>query len=402
VLVSINPDSLLLEAARRVDEWSLIEKKIPSLDLVFEVDRPRVMDTFSELTPEQQRIVALLDGTHNVQEIADETGLSEFDAGKALFGLIQAGFAHRVGRKTDPEGARSKEAEIAERRNLGVAFYRTAMLDDAVREFQRLLELSPGDLQASYHLALIALRERKFRDAIRQFKAILESTGPHFGAFVNLAVALRALKRPEDAILVLGEADQLRPGTPIVALTRGVALLEAGQFNEAAASLKEYRTRVPAGEKPAAMYYYYGALAAALRKHLNEAETLIREGEAQHPDVAPISLMVGLVAERRGDYDYAERFFREVIEEDPTLFFAHKNLGDVVYRRGEHEAALEHYQRAMQLNPNLGDDTCAKVGNIYYKLRERDEALRFWARALELNPNNQVVRNNIDIVQNAG
>ena len=30
-LVSINPESLLLEGARRVDEWSLIEKKIPSL-----------------------------------------------------------------------------------------------------------------------------------------------------------------------------------------------------------------------------------------------------------------------------------------------------------------------------------------------------------------------------------
>jgi len=29
-LVSINPESLLLEGARRVDEWSLIEKKIPS------------------------------------------------------------------------------------------------------------------------------------------------------------------------------------------------------------------------------------------------------------------------------------------------------------------------------------------------------------------------------------
>jgi len=402
VLVSINPDSLLLEAARRVDEWSLIEKKIPSLDLVFEVDRVRVMETFSDLTPEQQRIIALLDGTHNVQEIADETGLSEFDAGKALYGLIQAGLANRVGRKSEPEGARSKEAEIKERRNLGVAFYRTAMLDDAAREFQRLLELSPGDLQASYHLALIALRSSRSRDAVRQFKAILETTGPHFGAFVNLAVALRALRRPEDAILVLGEADQLRPGTPIVALSRGVALIEAGRYGEATAAFEEYRKRVPAGEKPAAMYYYYGALAFALNKQLNQAETLIREGDEQHPDNAPISLMRGLVAERRGDYDHAERFFRDVVEEDPTLVFAHKNLGDVVYRRGEHEAALEHYQRAMQINPNIGDDTCAKVGNIHYKLRERDEALRYWARALELNPNNQVVRNNIEIVQNAG
>ena len=37
-MVSINPESLLLEGARRVDEWSQIEKKIPSFDLIFAVD----------------------------------------------------------------------------------------------------------------------------------------------------------------------------------------------------------------------------------------------------------------------------------------------------------------------------------------------------------------------------
>src|SRR5262245_18498206 len=35
LLVSINPESLLLEGARRMDEWTLVEKKIPSFDLVF-------------------------------------------------------------------------------------------------------------------------------------------------------------------------------------------------------------------------------------------------------------------------------------------------------------------------------------------------------------------------------
>ena len=33
----ISPESLLLEGARRVDEWSLIEQKIPSFDLIYAV-----------------------------------------------------------------------------------------------------------------------------------------------------------------------------------------------------------------------------------------------------------------------------------------------------------------------------------------------------------------------------
>ena len=44
-VVSINPESLLLEGARRVDEWGLIEKKIPSFDIVFERDRARIAES---------------------------------------------------------------------------------------------------------------------------------------------------------------------------------------------------------------------------------------------------------------------------------------------------------------------------------------------------------------------
>ena len=400
IVVSINPDSLLLEAARRVDEWSLIEKKIPSLDLIFQIDHERTREAFSELSPEQQRILTLLDGSHSVQEIADETGMPEFDVGKALFGLIQAGFAARVG-KREGEVAKVKESEANERRNLGIAFYRTAMMDDARREFARVLELNPGDVLARFHLALVSMRELKNRDAVRDLKSLLEDTGPHFGAFVNLAFALRSLNRPEDALLVLNEADHIRPGTSAVALTRGVAFLEANEVAEANASLLQYRHRLTVNQQPAEIYFYYAALAAALAKRLNDAETLVHEGLEQHPTAAPLLLLAGLFAERKGEYQTAEKWFRQVIEEDPTIVQAHKNLGDVAYRRGAHDDALVHYQRALVLNPALGDDTYAKIGNILYKLKDRDGALDYWQKALDLNPKNQVVRNNLEIVQNA-
>src|SRR5439155_12899277 len=60
-LVSINPESLLLEGARRVDEWSLIEKKIPSFDLIFLLDKDRLAISEAKLTDTQQRILPLLD-----------------------------------------------------------------------------------------------------------------------------------------------------------------------------------------------------------------------------------------------------------------------------------------------------------------------------------------------------
>src|SRR5690606_11303593 len=100
-LVSINPESLLLEGARRVDEWSLIEKKVPTFDLVFELDRRRLADSGATLTTEQQMLLPLIDGRRDVAALVDASGMVEFEVGKALFGLASAGFLHRVG-KTKP------------------------------------------------------------------------------------------------------------------------------------------------------------------------------------------------------------------------------------------------------------------------------------------------------------
>jgi hypothetical protein len=70
--VAINPESLLLEGARRVDEWSLIEKKIPSFDLVFDFDRKRATETEVELTREQEVVAGLLDGRRDVATVIEE------------------------------------------------------------------------------------------------------------------------------------------------------------------------------------------------------------------------------------------------------------------------------------------------------------------------------------------
>ena len=402
ILVSISPDSLLLEAARRVDEWSQIEKKIPSLDLVFEVEIERLSNSEVDLTPEQETIARLFDGTRSVLDVVDVLGIDEFDVGRALYGLIQAGYAHRVEKKAvEVDPARGREAEVLERQNLGVAFYRAGMLDDAAREFMRVLELDSSDHNARFHLALVSLRAERYREAVRQIKALLEEAGPHFGAFVNLAYALRRLGRPNDALLVLNEAEQIRPRTAVVALARGVAFLEAGDLGDAIESFREYRQRLVISEQPPAIFFYYAALAHAISGDLATADTTITEGLGVHGAAAPLLLLAGAIAERKGEFTLAERYYRQVVDEDAMLTHAHKNLGDVAYRKTAHEEAAEHYRRALSLDPEFGDDIYAKLGNIYYKRRDREEAVKYWTKALELNPNNQVVRNNLDIVASA-
>lgn len=400
VKVSINPEGLLLEAARRVDEWSLIEKKVPSLDIIFTIDVERLRESGVELTAEQEQLLPFFDGARTVMDVADASGIGEFDVGKALYGLAQAGFAHQVGRRGD-EPTRGREADVAERLNLGIAFYRTAMFDDAAVEFRRALEAQPDERSAHFHLGLIALRQNEFREAVREFRAVVEHGGPNYATFLNLAHALGGLRQYAEALLVLDEAEAIRSGTPAVALTRGALLLGQGDVEAARSAFAEYRRRLPRHEEPSALYFYYAGVAAGALGQLDEAQALCAKGLERHPGAAPLLLLAGAVAERRGQDDAALRHFHRAAEESPGLAQAHKNLGDVAYRKGRPDEAAEHLRRAVELAPDLGDDVCTKLGNLCFRRMERDEAVAWWRRALELNPENRLVRSHLEVLSHA-
>ncbi len=82
---------LLMEAARRTEEWSRIEKKISHLGVV-----PRlapIVDTGAplDLLPQEWEVLAVVDGSRSVREVAEVLGRPEFEIARTLFGLTTAG-----------------------------------------------------------------------------------------------------------------------------------------------------------------------------------------------------------------------------------------------------------------------------------------------------------------------
>ena len=397
-VVSINPESLLLEGARRVDEWGLVEKKIPSFDIVFEVDRARLLDSDVDLNPEQRAVLDLVDGTRDVQAIIDASGLVEFEVGKALFGLLTAGFIHRIG-KTKAATPAAAEGRIEEHRNLGVAFYKTGMLDEAAREFRRVLELRSGDTVARFYLGLVLCRQRKWDDALQAFAEAATVPGAKVAVFHNLAYALEQLNRYEEARVALEEAVRRGGGTdPRVQTSLGVVNLMAGDLRAADTAFAAARPLF--GDRPPtpAWFHYTGLTAALLGDH-NRASTVLKDGVTAHPHAAVLLNNLAAVLERDGDYDGARTMADRGVLEDPSVAQLHKNLGDLYYRAARYDEALEAYVRATKSNPELGGDMYLKLGNIRLRRQEREEAIRCWERALELDPDNAIVRTNLESVR---
>jgi Flp pilus assembly protein TadD len=392
-LVRINPEFLLLEGARRVDEWSLIEKKIPSFDLIFAVDPSHVGESSPELTPEQRQLIPLLNGSRDVQALIDETGLVEFEVGKALFGLITAGFAHRVGTSaaaTPPVN----DARVEEHRNLGVAFYKAGMLDESLREFRRVADLRPADSSAPFHLGLIAARQGRWDEAAAAFRKAADAAGGRPAALHNLGYALERLGRLDEAEAAYGDAAGRARDDARIMLGWAIAALRRNAHEVARTRLA--RALELLGTKPVpALWYWAAALTSAGLDDAAGALRAAREGAAAHPANAVLQNNLAVLLEQAGDAAGAEAALRTALAEDPSLPQVSKNLADILYRNGRFEEAREAYERAAKLAPDLGDDLYFKLGNIAYKRRDKEQARESWGRATSLNPEHALARANL-------
>jgi tetratricopeptide (TPR) repeat protein len=395
-LVHINPEFLLLEGARRVDEWSLIEKKIPSFDLIFQADQSRIGESAPTLTTEQQRLLPLLDGKRDVQQIMEESGLIEFEVGKALYGLITAGYAHRVGTSTAAP-VKVNDSRVEEHRNLGVAFYKAGMLDEALREFRRVADLRSTDASAPFYLGLIALRQSRWSEAADAFRQALDQSGGRPAALHNLGYALERLGRLDEADTVYGDAAGRAREDARIMLGWAVVALKRGEYQVAQGRLA--RAQELYGSRPTpALWYWATTLASAGLDDESGALRTARTGAAAFPTSAVLQNNLAVLLELSGDVAGAESVLRAALAEDPSLPQISKNLADILYRNGRYDEAREAYERAAKLAPDLGDDLYFKLGNIAYKRRDHDRARASWAQATTINPGHELARANLEML----
>ena len=91
LVLRLSAGNLILTGARWVDNWTTIQRAVPSPDTVFERREGGECPENLELTDDECRVLAALDGLRDVTAVARECQLTEFETCKILYGLHAVG-----------------------------------------------------------------------------------------------------------------------------------------------------------------------------------------------------------------------------------------------------------------------------------------------------------------------
>jgi hypothetical protein len=152
--ITVSTESLLMEGARRIDEWSRIAETIPNVNVVPElapVDDNRD-GAMLDLLPHEWQVLTMIDGERDLRDIAAALGRDEFEIAKIAYGLATTGVIVAHARRVSvemaaPAMAPSNGTGDRARGHLdaGVLAARAGDLATARVNWEQFLRLAPAD-----------------------------------------------------------------------------------------------------------------------------------------------------------------------------------------------------------------------------------------------------------------
>ncbi|MFW5857670.1 MAG: DUF4388 domain-containing protein [Planctomycetota bacterium] len=185
--IRINTAGLVMEAARRIDEWDRIREVIPSMHMVF-ARGPRFAEVRATIEDaDEAAILDAIDGRRTVNAIVRETLLGQYRVTQTL--------AQRVGDQA------LREATAEEMRVAAEQVLLAGDPEGAIGIYERLLEIEGENPEVRRHLASAEEAAGRLEDAARSFRILgrfLSDTG-------EFQPAIEALERAGRLTTLSGE-----------------------------------------------------------------------------------------------------------------------------------------------------------------------------------------------------
>ena len=295
------------------------------------------------------------------------------------------------------------------REKLATGFVLTNQRDKAVEMLEQIIKQHPEKYQP-YDLLAQVLDEdarslqranrieeakAKFAKVAANYEQSLLINPNHAGTYVRLAeLLLGALRDPERAVRLLGDARRRFPGAPEIVYYLAIAQREAKQSQQAVATFEEALHEAQLDEDDdfvnAKFYFNYGAAAEQAGLY-NKAADLLRKSIALDPEnSAEASNYLGYMwADHNMNLEEAEAMIRRALQSEPNNASYLDSLGWVEFRKGQFDRALDDLLRAAKTAEREDPVVFEHIGDTYLKLNQTRQALEAWQKALSLDPKNK-------------
>jgi hypothetical protein len=132
--------NLLMEAARRLDEWRVLSKKIPSVEHVPELQVRENRHEQITLNPQEWTLITRIDGHRSIAEIGKVLNISSFDVAKILYGMITSELVV-LKKKPERDAASGELVDLASRiRSIAEEFIGDSAHKTIEKHFLRALD----------------------------------------------------------------------------------------------------------------------------------------------------------------------------------------------------------------------------------------------------------------------
>ena len=213
--VRIPVEALLMEGARRIDEWSRIESRIPHVGVVpLLAPSPEGGGGELDLLPPEWEVLALIDGQRSVRGLATELGRSDFDVAKTLFGLESAGVIVLVDPGTAKRGRPSAAGELTELVAKAERALQAKDLDAARAAAEQAGSMQPHDATIHLLLGRIHLAQGHASAAAEELRRALRLDPLLPAAHRQLGFALVSMGRFAEAVASWDQWDRLAARSP--------------------------------------------------------------------------------------------------------------------------------------------------------------------------------------------
>jgi hypothetical protein len=210
--IRISTESLLMEGARRIDEWSRIADKVPNLAVIpvlapVDNDHPTLLD----LLPNEWAVLALIDGASDLRQIAAQLGQSEFDVAKIMYGLVSTGVvALRPG---DRPSGQTRVEDPKPYLQRGANALASGKVDEALDEARRALAADPANAEGRLLAARALARLGRVGDAADELRRGAEADPLNAELQLELGYAMARRGDFATAVSAWDQFLKLRPGS---------------------------------------------------------------------------------------------------------------------------------------------------------------------------------------------